>query len=193
LEKIVHDGDPDWTGKTDVGADPIFCVQVIKMKRFIIPVVLIILSGLAFWGYWEWSHFTLDLTGINLDLKFTEKDFPSEVVKKLKKIAADRDLIRKQYPGLYEAVSNAMFKKDPIGLNDKTNTDEYDLEAALVCPRLKNCSSSDDVKNVLFEIFTMNIFISNDDSKTIRNRSHYVGLGNKIWKIWVKARANQKV
>jgi hypothetical protein len=46
-----------------------------------------------------------------------------------------------------------MFLRDPIGINFKTNTDEYDAEAGTVIPRLEKCSSSDDVAIVVHEEF----------------------------------------
>ncbi|HVT88841.1 MAG TPA: hypothetical protein VHD56_08325 [Tepidisphaeraceae bacterium] len=74
-----------------------------------------------------------------------------EVMEKVNKDRAARELVRKQYPRLFSALSSAMFQHDPIGINFGNNTDEYDAEAGTVIPRLKDCLErfSDDCTPIL--------------------------------------------
>ncbi len=65
--------------------------------------------------------------------------------------ARNRAAVQRNNPELFAAVSAAMFKHDPAGINFGTNADEYECEAATVIPRLAGCQSSDEVLDVLAE------------------------------------------
>ncbi len=69
-----------------------------------------------------------------------------------------------------------MFKRDLIGINFETNTDEYDAEAGSVIPRLADCSSPEDVAAVLHEEF-----LAWFGSETAGTREIYADLAKDIW------------
>jgi hypothetical protein len=106
-------------------------------------------------------------------------ELPPEVVERVKQQRIVRELVRKANPKLFAAVSSAMFRRDPIGITFKTNTDEYDAEAGTVIPRLKECSSSEDVATVLHQEFVRWF-----GAETAGERARYVGLSKDIWALW---------
>lgn len=110
-------------------------------------------------------------------------EWPAEVVAKIPKDRSARDAVRNHDPQLFAAVSAAMFKHDPIGINFNTNADEYEPEAGTVIPRLHECSSAGDVSRVLHEEFV--VWFS---AETAGAESRYKNLAEEIWTIW---RANQ--
>jgi hypothetical protein len=107
------------------------------------------------------------------------EDWPPEVIAKVNRDRAARESVKKQNPQLFAAVSNAMFLRDPIGINFETNADEYEAEAGTVIPRLETCSSSDDVVVVLHEEFVRWFGVD-----TAGDRSRYVELAKDIWALW---------
>ena len=108
-------------------------------------------------------------------------EWPPEIVAKVNSDRAARQVVQHQNPELFAAVTAAMFRIDPIGINFETNTDEYDAEAGTVIPRLRNCSSSQDVAAVLHEEFTRWF-----GSDTAGERPRYEPLAEQIWTIWNK-------
>ena len=110
-------------------------------------------------------------------------DWPPEIVKKVNADRAAREKVKQQFPDLFTSVAAAMFRHDPIGINYKTNTDEYDAEAGTVIPRLNKCSSVEDVTNALHEEF-----IRWFGSDTAGDRARYVSLASEIWTLWNKAK-----
>ena len=61
--------------------------------------------------------------------------------------------IKEQQPALFKAVSDLMFKHDPIEINFETNTDEYDPETGTVIARLPTASNEIDVLDILHQEF----------------------------------------
>jgi hypothetical protein len=106
-------------------------------------------------------------------------DLPPEVVEMLKQQRIAREQTRNENPRLFAAVSDAMLLRDPIGINFGTNTDEYDPEAGTVIPRLKDCSSSEDVTTVLHQEF-----VSWFGAETAGERIRYAELAKDIWALW---------
>jgi hypothetical protein len=64
-----------------------------------------------------------------------------------------RKTLRNEYKRLHEWLSALLFEEDPIGINFEDNTDEYDLEAGTIVPRLKDCHGVEDVSAVVHEEF----------------------------------------
>lgn len=109
----------------------------------------------------------------------TADEWPPEVAARVEKNRAARETVRRQNPQLFAAVSAAMFRHDPIGINFRTNTDEYDPEAGTVIPRLSDCSSARDVATVLHEEFS-NWF----GADTVGPETRYTALADEIWALW---------
>ena len=108
-----------------------------------------------------------------------QDEWPPEVVAKVERDRHVREAVKRQYPALFVLVTQAMFRHDPIGINFETNTDEYDAEAGTVIPRLKDCSSSEDVTTVLHEEFSTWF-----GSDSVGPRDHYTKLGEELWLLW---------
>lgn len=140
------------------------------MELLAATIVLVLLAGLGFF-------LRKNRSVASNEAKVA--DWPPEVLARINRSRAARESVRKQNPRFFTAVSNAMFLRDPIGLNFKTNTDEYDAEAGTVIPRLEKCSSSDDVVVVLHEEFVRWF-----GADTAGDRRRYLELAKDIWALW---------
>lgn len=109
-------------------------------------------------------------------------DIPSELTEAILQTQAEREQVRQAQPELFEAVSGAMFRHDPIEINYHFNTDEYDAETGTVLPRLKDCASSDELASVLHEEFVRWF-----GAETAGPRDRYLDLSAEIWALWVAA------
>ena len=117
-----------------------------------------------------------------------ENDWPPEVVAKVEGARSARAEVQQQHPQLFAKVTEAMFRHDPIEINFETNTDEYDAEAGTVIPRLRDCSSSEDVVTVLHEEFSAWF-----GADTVGSRDRYSKLGSEIWHLWKTDQTEQVV
>jgi hypothetical protein len=106
-------------------------------------------------------------------------DWPPGVAARAAGDRAARESVRQAQPGLFAAVSEAMFRHDPIGINFGSNADEYDAEAGTVVPRLAGCSSAGDVERVLHEEFVRWF-----GAGTAGERARYAALAAEVWGLW---------
>jgi hypothetical protein len=142
------------------------------MKRLWIPIAVLLLGC----GVYLYFFLTHAQSGLPNGLNLTPKQLES--VKQKLAVGAQA---RQRYPKLFGDVAALMFKEDPMGINDKTNTDEYDPEAGAVIARLKDCRSADDVTGVLWEEFTFSF-----DSQMAGSRKAWAKLGGEIWALWLR-------
>jgi hypothetical protein len=68
-----------------------------------------------------------------------------------------------------------------MGINFETNADEYDPEVGTILPRLRSCTSSEDVCRVVHEEFVR--WFTPDIAG---RRDHYAQIGREIWELWQK-------
>lgn len=115
----------------------------------------------------------------HMDQGKQDGEWPPEVVEKVTHDRAARDAARQRHPALFAAVSEAMFRHDPIGINFGNNTDEYDAEAGTVIPRLSRCASAADVELVLHEEFVRWF-----GADTAGDRARYTALAVEVWRLW---------
>lgn len=106
-------------------------------------------------------------------------DWPPEVVERVARDREARQVVRQEHPGLFAAVSEAMFRHDPVGINFGDNTDEYDAEAGTVIPRLGSCMSAGDAEIVLHEEFVQWF-----GADTAGERARYSALAAEVWQLW---------
>ncbi len=85
---------------------------------------------------------------------------------------------RLSYQNLFRAISESLFKNDPMGISYESNTDEYEAEAETIIPRLKSCVTEDDVLSVVHDEFTR--WFGNCAGP----RSHYRKTASDIWQMW---------
>ncbi|MFH7041752.1 hypothetical protein ABT392_05470 [Paucibacter sp. JuS9] len=91
----------------------------------------------------------------------------------------ERDSLRAKYGDLLERVSRILFEADPIDLNYKTNTDEYDSEAETILPRLDGAGSAQDVQQIVHEEFCRWF-----DADEVGPSSNYQAIAESIWELW---------
>jgi len=73
--------------------------------------------------------------------------------KSASEIRRERDELKRRYRVAYQRLNDIIFSEDPIGINFKENTDEYEPEVGTILPRLRDCRSKDDVERVVHEEF----------------------------------------
>jgi hypothetical protein len=94
-------------------------------------------------------------------------------------IREDRERLRKENRHLFDEISSILFVADLMGINFEMNTDEYEPEVGTILPRLKNCNSVDDVRQVVHEEFVR--WFSPDVAGA---ESRYEKVAKDIWKAW---------
>lgn len=121
------------------------------------------------------------VAGCNMKKDEDPSGFPPEVVEQHKRNKAQREELKRQYGGLFESISTALFRDDPMGINFETNTDEYEPEVGTILPRLRTCKSEQDVLNVVYEEFTKWF-----DPASVGPKERYTKVSAEIWAIWNK-------
>ena len=89
-----------------------------------------------------------------------------------------RSELRREFKDLYREVTQILFEEDPIGINFKTNFDEYEPEAGTILPRLRNCRTVDDVRSVVHEEF-----VHWFGADTTGTADKYTSVANRIWAV----------
>ena len=68
-------------------------------------------------------------------------------------LRAERIRLEAEQPELFRTLSAILFEHDPMRINFKINTDEYDPEVGSILPRLAMCQSQADALLVMLEEF----------------------------------------
>ena len=84
---------------------------------------------------------------------------------------------------LVDAVSQILFRADPVGINFETNTDEYDAEAETIVIGLPSTRGPDDVKALTHEAF-----VHWFDAQTAGPIDRYAAVALEIWNLWRRHR-----
>ena len=98
-----------------------------------------------------------------------------------KRARSQRAEARREYGAFFDKVSALLFRADPIGINFEDNTDEYDLEAATIIPRLRRCADADQVCGVVHEEFVR--WFTPADAGA---RDQYNEVSAQIWHAWLR-------
>jgi hypothetical protein len=106
------------------------------------------------------------------------------MTKERKEIKASRRRLKEEYGDLFQAISAALFRHDPISINFETNADEYEPEVGTILPRLRLCHSADDVRRVVHEEFVR--WFSVEDTG---REERYDQIAKEIWNLWRKSNA----
>ena len=64
-----------------------------------------------------------------------------------------RGRIKREFVAKYESISALLFEIDPMGINFKTNTDEYEPEVNTILPRVKDLKERKEIELVVREEF----------------------------------------
>ena len=62
-------------------------------------------------------------------------------------------ILQKEYGSFYRAVSDIVFRHNPIDLDGKRNTGEYDPEIDALLSRIQEAENLDTLHELLFEVF----------------------------------------
>jgi hypothetical protein len=89
---------------------------------------------------------------------------------------ADRDALRAAYQELFEALSEILFRLDPVGINFEDNSDEYEPEVGTILPRLCYVTDVDDIRFVVHDEF-----VKWFDSDFAGPESRYDAIAKEIW------------
>jgi hypothetical protein len=92
------------------------------------------------------------------------------------KVRRRRLELRREFKALYQQVTLILFEEDPSGINFKTNTDEYEPEAGTILPRLRECSTADDVRAVVHEEFVRWF-----GAEIAGSAEKYISAAKRIW------------
>ena len=96
--------------------------------------------------------------------------------KSASEIRRERDELKRRYRVAYQRLNDILFSEDPIGINFKENTDEYEPEVGTILPRLRDCRSKDDVERVVHEEFVRWF-----DVQTAGPRAKYQKIAQRVW------------
>jgi hypothetical protein len=96
-------------------------------------------------------------------------------------IREERRLLKAEYRQLFDEVQSLLFRHDPFGISFESNTDEYDPEVGTILPRLRSCSSAEEVSRIVREEFVRWF-----GADTAGSRQHYSRIGAEIWELWLK-------
>lgn len=95
-------------------------------------------------------------------------------------ILEERRQLKARYVQLFNSVSARLFRHDPMRIAFEVNTDEYDLEARTILPRLHSCQSSADAQRVIHEEF-----VHWFDAATAGPQEAYAEIASEIWQLWL--------
>lgn len=109
---------------------------------------------------------------------------PPDVIAKSKRDKEARKRIRVAYSALFQAVSESLFKNDPMGINFGSNTDEYEPEVGTIIPRLFSCDTEGDVLSAVHEEFAT--WFGDSAGPKI----NYTEAASDIWRIWNEMRCD---
>lgn len=62
-------------------------------------------------------------------------------------------ILQKEYGSFYRAVSDIVFRHNPIDLDGKRNNGEYDPETDALLSRIQKAENLDALRELLFEVF----------------------------------------
>ncbi len=100
------------------------------------------------------------------------------------RIRAERKKLKERYGDVFDEISAILFTIDPVGINFRTNTDEYDPEVGTILPRLTECGSATDVRRVVFEEFCSWFGAGEAGSET-----DYTEGSRLIWEAWTRSQS----
>lgn len=92
--------------------------------------------------------------------------------------------LQKEYGSFYRAVSDILFRHNPMELDGKRNTGEYNPEVDLFLSRILQAGDRNALHDLLFEVFRTDFGDENCGS-----RERYDVAASEIWKAYERHRA----
>jgi hypothetical protein len=92
--------------------------------------------------------------------------------------------VKAEYGQLFDDIAALLFRHGPVIINFETNRDEYEPEVRTILPRLRSCSSAEDVCRVVHEEF-----IGWFSAESAEPQERYAKIALEIWGHWQKFNA----
>ena len=93
-------------------------------------------------------------------------------------------ILQKEYGSFYRAVSDIVFRHNPIDLDGKRNTGEYDPEIDALLSRIQEAENLNTLHELLFEVFRTDF-----GEENCGDRQRYEVAASEIWKAYGRHRA----
>ena len=88
-------------------------------------------------------------------------------------------MLQKEYGSFYRAVSDILFRHNPIELDGKHNTGEYDPEVDELLSRIAEAQNLAGLHDLLFEVF-----LTAFGADSCGGRERYEAAASEIWKAY---------
>lgn len=95
-----------------------------------------------------------------------------------------RRILQKEYGSFYRAVSDILFRHNPMDLDGKRNNGEYDPEIVALLSRIQEAEHLTALHGLLFEVFRTDFGAEN-----CGDRERYEAAASEIWKAYERHRA----
>ena len=91
--------------------------------------------------------------------------------------------LQKEYGAFYRAVSDILFRHDPMELDKRRNTGDYDRAIDVLLSRIGEAEHPAAMQDLLFEVFQADFGAENCGS-----RERYEAAASEIWKAYERRR-----
>src|SRR5919205_4467348 len=95
-----------------------------------------------------------------------------------------RRMLQKEHGIIYRAISDILFLQNPMELDGKRNTGDYNPEVDVLVSRIRDLENVDALQDLLFEVFRTDFGEENCGS-----RERYGIAAAEIWKAYERHRA----
>jgi hypothetical protein len=92
-------------------------------------------------------------------------------------------ILQKEYGSFYRAVSDILFRHNPMDLDGKRNTGEYDPEIDALLSRIQEAQHLNGLLDLLFEVFRTDF-----GEENCGDRERYALAASEIWKAYERHR-----
>ena len=92
--------------------------------------------------------------------------------------------LQKEYGSFYRAVSDILFRHNPMELDGKHNTGDYNPEVDVLLSRIREAEDLNTLRQLLFEVF-----VTDFGEENCGNRERYEVAASEIWHAYVRHRA----
>jgi hypothetical protein len=94
-----------------------------------------------------------------------------------------RRILQKEHGSFYRAVSDILFRHNPLELDGKRNTGEYDAEIDALLSRIYEAQDLNALQDLLFEVFRTAF-----GEENCGGRERYEAAAREIWKAYASRR-----
>jgi len=85
-------------------------------------------------------------------------------------------MLQKEYGSFYRAVSDILFRHNPMELDGKHNTGDYDPEIDVLLSRIREAEHPSGLQELLFDVF-----LTEFGQQNCGSREHYDAAASEIW------------